>query len=65
MSEMSLGYGSEYHLLRFLGHHRQYLNNTILDALDKKNEIIEWLDYPMNTNRASLDGELKGIECFK
>ena len=65
MGEMALGYGSEYQLLRFLGHHRQFLNKTILDALNKKNEIIEWFDYPMNNNRDSLDGELKGIECFK
>ena len=63
MAEMALGYGSEYQLLRFLGHHRNYLNKTISDVL-KTNENINWLDYPKNSKRRSLDGEYKDIECF-
>ena len=27
MAEMGLGYGSEFQLMRFLGHHRDYLND--------------------------------------
>ena len=64
MAEMALGYGSEYQLLRFLGHHRNYLNKTISDVLNT-NENINWLDYPFKNNRLSLDGELKDVECFE
>lgn len=64
MAEIGLGYGSEFQLMRFLGHHRNYLNRIIQDSL--KNEgVIEWLDFPVNENRCSGDGEWKGIECFK
>ena len=65
MGEMALGYGSEYQLLRFLGHHRNYLDNEILKSLNKKDVRLEWLDYPADKTRFSLDKELKGIECFK
>ena len=65
-SEMALGYGSEYQLLRFLGYHRNYLNKTILTALNLPvTTNINWLDYPINLDRKSLDGELKDIECFQ
>lgn len=65
MGEMSIGYGSEYQLLRFLGHHRIFLNDEILKSLCKTNETITWFDYPTDIKRHSLDGELKGIECFE
>lgn len=63
MAEMALGYGSEFQLLRYLGHHRKYLDDEIQKVIG--NGAIEWLDYPVNLNRDSLDGELCGIECFK
>ena len=65
MGEMALGYGSEYQLLRFLGHHRNYLDNEILKTLNKKNGRLEWFDYPSDTTSSSLDKELEGIECFE
>ena len=64
MAEMAIGYGSEFQLLRYLGHHRKYLNEQILKVLKVKDEI-EWFDYPVNPERDSMDGEFKGIECFK
>jgi hypothetical protein len=64
MAEMRLGYGSEYQLLRFLGHHRSELEKYILEDT-KINENLEysmeWLDYPRNNSRISLDGEHTGI----
>ena len=63
MGEMALGYGSEYQLLRFLGHHRKYLDNEILKPLNKKNVRLEWLD--SNIKSSSFDKELKGVECFE
>ncbi len=65
-SEMALGYGSEYQLLRCLGHHRNFLNKAILSSLHlSQNTNIYWFDYPIDLGRESLDGELKDIECFK
>lgn len=63
MAEMELGYGSEYQLMRFLGHHREELNKLIQNETGQ-HEDIRWLDYPYNNGRISGDGELKGIECF-
>lgn len=62
MAEMALGYGSEYQLLRYLGHHRNYLNQKISEVIG--NGEISWLDYPVDLKRDSLDGEWKTIECF-
>lgn len=64
MAEMALGYGSEYQLFRFLGHHRKFLNREITNVLEFLGEI-SWLDYPPNYDRLSLDGELKDVECFE
>lgn len=68
MAEMKLGYGSEYQLLRCLGHHRNSFYSEILKVIDKENSDnsdIEWLDYPIDNSKDSLDGEWKDIECFK
>jgi len=67
MGEMGLGYGSEYQLLRFLGHHRLELE----DAIRKQTNIegsFTWFDFPKDTNekpRSSLDKEYTGIEFLK
>ena len=63
MAEMGLGYGSEFQLLRYLGHHRNYLNDKIRKVIG--DGTIEWLDYPIDLKRDSRDGELCGIDCFK
>ena len=63
MAEMALGYGSEYQLLRYLGHHRNFLDSKIKEAT-KSDSPIEWMDYPVSTKRHSLDGEYEGIEFF-
>ena len=64
MAEMKLGYGSEYQLLRFLGHHRIELDKEIKKVL-KTEEAIYWFDYPKSDKRLSKDSEWKGIDCFK
>ena len=63
MAEMAMGYGSEFQLLRCLGHHRNALNSLIMEETGSES-TIDWLDYPIDLNRKSMDGELKGIECF-
>lgn len=65
MAEMAIGYGSEFQLLRYLGHHRQALNQAIIDQLKIESGEIQWVDYPVNLKRDSMDGEHKGVECFK
>lgn len=60
MAEMGYGYGSEFQLLRYLGHHRNELNETIKKQVKGIDEI-HWLDFPHDANRISLDGEYKGI----
>lgn len=64
MEEMGLGYGSEYQLLRFLGHHREELDLLIQNATGQFG-TIKWLDFPYEEDRVSGDGEWKGINCFK
>ena len=63
MAEIKIGYGSEYQLLRYLGHHRNYFFDEIRKVIGDGE--IEWLDYPNDLKRDSRDGELKGIECFE
>ena len=56
---MSVTYGSEYHLLRYLGRQRTLLNNRVSAAtgLDR----IEWLDAPPDLGKRWGDGEWKGL----
>ena len=61
---MALGYGSEFQLMRFLGHHREELDALIQNSIGVF-EPIHWLDYPYDKARKSGDGELIGIECFQ
>ena len=80
MADMALGYGSEYQLLRALGHHRNEFFRIIKQAIGlPDNPPIEWLDYPtdgfdikmMENNgnryggRISEDGEWCDIQGFK
>lgn len=60
MAEIGYGYGSEFQLLRFLGHHRNELNEYIKNALNTDSEI-EWLDFPYDSKKLSGDGEYVGI----
>lgn len=64
MAEMAIGYGSEFQLLRYLGHHRNYLNSEISKVLNVNGDI-QWLDHPVNPQRDSMDGEFKGIDFLK
>ncbi len=64
MAEMALGYGSEYQMLRYLGHHRMYLDSKIKEVTNS-NSAIEWWDYPVELNRDSLDGEWQGINFLQ
>ena len=63
MAEMALGYGSEFQLMRFLGHHRDELD-ALIQNVTGVFQSVKWLDYPYVKSRKSGDGELTGVECF-
>ena len=63
MGHIGNGYGSECHLLRFLGRHRDHLNKKVLE--ETGGDKVEWIDFHF-TEHAALaswcDAELKGLE---
>lgn len=63
MGKIGYGYGSEWHLLRYLGRHRNLFNQMILEkiAIDGS---IEWLDFNFKKNPKKLDcdAEWKGFD---
>jgi hypothetical protein len=60
MAEMGMGYGSECHLLRYLGRHRSLLDTKVCAAIPA--DAIAWLDQPFDPKKTWLDGELKGLD---
>ena len=63
MGEMALGYGSEFHLLRFMGRHRNYFDKEVMKLIGCQN--IEWLDFTFNKNKNIPDSELKGLSFLE
>jgi len=61
MSEIGYGYGSEWHLLRYLGYHRGALDAAVKCLMGDVREI-EWFDFRFDPTRKYLDAELKGVE---
>jgi hypothetical protein len=65
MAKFGNGYGSECHLLRFLGRHREHLNSKVLNAVGY-GEQIKWLDFPFNKkNEVWQDTEWKGLNFLR
>jgi hypothetical protein len=62
MGKIGHGYGSEWHLLRHLGYHREYLSKKTLSLTGGIS--IEWLDFNFSEENAPLrdDRELLGFE---
>ena len=59
MGRLGFGYGSEWHLLRYLGRHRNQLNQNILKVIGRGHSI-DWLDFAINGKQNS-DEELAGL----
>ena len=59
------GYGSEWHLLRHLGYHREYFSLKTLNATS--GNLIQWLDFGFSKENAPLrdDKEFLGVEFIK
>ena len=60
MARMGNGYGSEAHLLRYLGRHRDLLNKKCLQVLGGKS--IHWLDFNFDCSKTWKDSELKVLD---
>jgi hypothetical protein len=61
MGKMGCGYGSEFHLLRYLGYHRTELNREVEEKTGGR--VLDWLDFEFDPKRkpAESDVELKGL----
>lgn len=62
MGEMGYGYGSECHLLRWMGRHRHAFDKRILETVSQGAGTIDWLDFKFAPQKKWGDAELKGLE---
>lgn len=65
MAKIGYGYGSECHLLRWMGRHRQAFNRAVLKALEVNSDgnEIDWLDFGFCDDIDRwYDKELTGLE---
>lgn len=60
MSTIGYGYGSEWHMLRYLGYHRKALNEAVGELTGGTG--TEWLDMSFNPQKKFLDDEWKGLD---
>jgi len=60
MADIGHGYGSEWHLLRYLGRHRHSLDSALLQATGAS--AISWLDFHFTQNEPWWDGERLGLD---
>ncbi len=61
MGDLGYGYGSEWHLLRYLGRHRNLLDARVMDAVGATR--ISWLDFGFDTTRESFpDMEIRALD---
>jgi hypothetical protein len=60
MGKMGHGYGSEWHLLRYLGRHRNALNQAI--EQETGGRIVDWVDFPFDHRTRFLDSEWRGMD---
>lgn len=60
MGNIGHGYGSEWHLMRYLGRHRRLLNEKVCEATGA--ELVDWLDFPFGTPDRLYLAEHKGLE---
>lgn len=66
MAQIGHGYGSEWQLLRMLGHHREYFFKELRKQLHLTPDAeIHWLDYGFDDSMVSGDKEYKKREFFE
>ena len=57
MAQIGYGYGSEFQLLRFLGHHRNLLESTLEDALGVYDGEFYWFDFDFADRKKCVSGD--------
>lgn len=62
MGTIGNGYGSECHLLRWMGRHRQAFDQATLKAIGNPQGNIEWLDFQFIEGSGWADAERKGLD---
>lgn len=60
MGKIRCGYGSEWHLLRYMGRHRDLLDAKVLRLLGA--DAIHWLDFPFGKSSGPHDNEWMGLD---
>jgi len=60
MAVIGAGYGSECHLLRYLGRHRRAFDARVGAALG--GEVLEWLDFHFDPGQVWPDRERRGLD---
>ena len=65
MAQIGFGYGSEYQLLRYLGHHRQELEEIISKQIGEGK--FEWEDFKYANPKKAISGdrELTGLDFLE
>ena len=63
MAEMGVGYGSEAHLLRFLGRHRRLFDGLVIEATGLQD--VEWLDFNFDPKSRWQDAEWTGLDFIE
>ena len=62
MADLGNGYGSECHLLRWMGRHRNHLDKRVSAAVGRPGDPITRLDFNFAPNKKWPDAELRGLE---
>lgn len=60
MAGIGMGYGSECHLLRCLGRHRNWFDKKVCKKIGA--DSVNWLDFRFDPTRPWKDAELRGLE---
>lgn len=63
MGQMALGRGSEFHLLRWIGRHRNEFDKRVNALLGTKK--ITWLDFDFDSVKTIPDKEIVGLNFLK
>lgn len=63
MGEIGYGYGSECHLLRFMGRHRHELDKRILAVIG--GDSVDWRDFDFHPSRPWPDAEIKSLNFLE
>lgn len=63
MGKLGYGYGSEFHLLRWMGRHRAEFDKRVCEALNVTD--VKWFDFKFDPKREIPDRELIGLEFIK